>query len=154
MQEYVSGIRPSSNPYMLRMALIKPRIDTSGIICILSIKSSKLNTLDTILIKVTLIHHAGQQRSFLPTSQWAEGAIQWTFCYIQLKKGKLMVIKTNFQLLQSSEVCRRCLCLLNIDLSCDLEKNLYQNITIPRGRNVLESYKSIILKLAKDNYAW
>ena len=87
-------------------------------------------------------------------SQWAKGASLWTFCYIQLKKGKLMVIKTNFQLLQSSEVCRRCLCLLNIDLSCDLEKNLYQNITIPRGRNVLESYKSIILKLAKDNYAW
>ena len=34
IQGYVSGLRPSSNPYMLGRALIQPKIITLGIICI------------------------------------------------------------------------------------------------------------------------
>ena len=69
------------------------------------------------------------------------------FVTSSFKKGKLIVFKTYFRHLQSSEARGKWLCLLKINLSCNFEKKLFQNITFPRGRNVWSLNKASLWSL-------
>ena len=52
------------------------------------------------------------------------------FVISSFKKGKLIVLKTYFRHLQSSEARGKWLCLLKIDLSCNFEKKIYFKISL------------------------
>ena len=69
------------------------------------------------------------------------------FVIASFKKGKLIVLKTYFRHLQSSEASEKWLCLLKIDLSCNFEKDLFQNITFSKGSNVWSLTKASLRSL-------